>query len=450
MLFLEGCWSLILLAWLIPCAATSLHSLACLPASEFDPGKHSCRKQLEKHNARRRKRQQELQQQQGGGGGGAAAAAAAAAGTSPPLQRSGAAAQRGKRSRARMEDSPPTTADTSAEDATAAAVLTAVAGASGGGAAQEQGSVAEAAAGSGDRRGSRPRARPAVPLQDGDCGSADAEETEALVGATGAAVAAPVAEQQPQEEQQQLQQPPMASASGASAGSAAATSLSVPAAAPPLRLHLAPLRPPAAPPAPAARLPSPPLPLLEFDFDLKPTPYDEVFRQPQQGQQAQPGQRASDATLADELSAWLNQHLAEEAQEAQQQQQQQQLFHHQQQQRQQHAWQAAGSAPMALTSAATWPQQAQPASLQLGQGILQQQLLPLDPLLQSQQQQQQQVMPPGLGPLPGYSIAGAAGGAAPLQQHAGGSSPSTLATISVKLFGCTPAELPPGLRDHLR
>ena len=57
-------------------------------------------------------------------------------------------------------------------------------------------------------------------------------------------------------------------------------------------------------------------------------------------------------------------------------------------------------------------------------------------------------------PVPGMPAAGTAGGPAAAARVAGGAgleggASALLSTISVKLFGCTPAELPPTLRQQL-
>lgn len=401
------------------------------PDAEFDPGKHSCRKQLEKHNARRRKRQQEQ-----AGGSTATAASAPATDTQQQQQRrQGGARQQAKRSRTRAEDSP------SAGEGAEMAPFP-------GGTLRQQRSRA-AAAGAGSSAALFEQA---------------AEEQPAAACCLPQVVAAPAAAQPPPGS------PAHASSSARdSSGSAAATAMAGP----------LPLCSGAAGPH---RPPSPPLALLDFDLDLRATPFGELSQQCQPGGQCQV---ACDAALADELAAWLNTNLAEDddadalmEQQAVQQygvQQQQQQYGMQQQQygtqQQPMAWRAAS------VSSTAWQQQ-RPASLSLAQGVMQLEELPLDPLAPFQQPQQQPqcavmmhqqpvyvaapmasaMSAPVLG-LPAATQQAAAGppivqlpaAAAAAPVAAGGACPApTLATVSVKLFGCTPAELPAGLREHLR
>jgi hypothetical protein len=223
------------------------------------------------------------------------------------------------------------------------------------------------------------------------------------------------------------------------------------------------------------RAPTPPLPLIDFDLDLQPTPFDELF-------QERP-LHPDEAALADDLASWLDNSLAEDAAAAAARQAA----------GQQHALQLARN-PQGWTVG----RQQQPASLHLAQAIMQGDVFdPLAGLLGGTAQQsvhsrqgvthayhqpllsQQQpnygvptpqpasaaMLAPAVGVPSQLAQAGrmaAVGSAvqpaaqAAFQQPPAPRQPSpdtpapTLATVSVKLFGCTPAELPPGLRDHLK
>ena len=226
----------------------------------------------------------------------------------------------------------------------------------------------------------------------------------------------------------------------------------------------------------ALRSPSPPLPFLDFDLGLglgsppPPPPPQQQQQQPQQDlqpsdfagmlqrQQAQHAasagqqQQGGDAELADDLADWLDSHLAAERQATRRQRaaDQPQLQQVQQQQVRDNSaqhWHAAGLVPVGGAGPAPG------ASLAQGQLIMQSAPL-FDPLAASgggflaQQQQQQQFSGgglemglPWLQPAPPPSAAATMAAPGPA---------ATLATVSVKLFGCTPAELPLGLRDQLK
>lgn len=414
-----------------------------LPApsvSEFDAGKHSCRKQLEKHNARRRKRQQQ------GAEGGVAGPAA------PVQQVAQAGGQRAKRSRGKAASA-------------AAASLAAAAG--GGSAAPPARAAAASPAG-------------AQPAQ-----LAAQQAPRSTLDATAPAVQ------------------PSASTS-CSPSTSAAGGLPPPTAAaaqhPPQAVQHAGAA------APPLLEPSPSLSLLDFDLDsLEPTPYHEVFP----AAKAAPLHSATGSDLADELAAWLNSNLAEEDSAAPAAAPAPGLHSLPPlPPLPQHGWHTAAAA-----APAGWlPLQPQmSSSLQYGQAIMQQQLLPVDTLLHGQappplmhqpwaqqpggpvptqaappvalgvpvavpqaashplavhaqleamQQGQQQALgrQPSLSPgdaAPASSMTraptgGSAGAPAASAATGSGPPPPTLSTVSVKLFGCTPAELPQGLREHLR
>ncbi len=403
-------------------------------ASEFDAGKHSCRKQLEKHNARRRKRQQQ-------------GAEGAAAGPSPPAQQaSQAAGQRAKRSRGKAAAAPAAGAEAGAAPAAATA---------------------------------------------GACAAA-------AVLAAAAQPAWPQAQQAPSGGPEAAAPGEPASADALSSLSAsAAGSLAVPSAGARPRHATAPAQQAAA--EPLLLEPTASLSLLDFELDsLEPLPYPDVFPPAR----AAPLHSVTGSDLADELAAWLNSNLAEdEASAAAAAQGPRSLAPPPP--LQQHGWHAPAPAGAPAGWLPLQPQQS--TSLQYGQAIMHQDLLPVDPLLYGQapaplqhppwaaQQgahggpapdQAAPAAPPvalgvpvaaplaaqaqpepvqhgpslsggdtrGTGAAPAssmtHALTGSSAGAPAAAGH--GSPPPTLSTVSVKLFGCTPAELPQGLRDHLK
>ena len=368
----------------------------CLPVQSFDPGKHSCRKQLEKHNARR-----------------AQAPARSRPAAPPPPRRRPARRPHAAAKRNRSREGGVTEA---AEGQTPVCL--------------EVACVAAA-----------PRRCLEIPMPLRSLSKRRLQQWQ-------------------RRRQPRRRSPPTAArrqpaASTASAsGSAAATAL------PTGRSRLV-------APAPAglaalghARPDSPLLPLLDFDLDLdlKPTAFEDLFDGQQQQQPGVRGgggfggsapsqcQQACDGELADDLEVWLNKNLAEDD------------MAQQVQQAQQAGWPTVAAPPPpppARLAGAT----AVRASLQLAQGVLQHELLPLDPLAPFRQQRPPAVpasqapvlgMPVMLQPTVLQQVAGPL--RPPLAQlpAAAGTGTPTLTTVSVKLFGCTPAELPTGLREHLR
>ncbi|KAI3423834.1 hypothetical protein D9Q98_009670 [Chlorella vulgaris] len=406
------------------------------PLPEFDPGKHSCRKQLEKHNARRRKRQQELAgaQQSSEGEDAPAAAASAAAARGPARRR-----QPAKRSRVKEE----------AED-----VPEGLPG------RRSQAAAAPAAASpSADAVGAFAAAWGAC-LPSSSLPSAGMQDESGSAGEASPIRASPVSAslQQQLEQQQQARAaggqplatagqlpghsgPPSLGPDTSASGSAVATTMAqaAPAAAPAVMLAQRPASPAL-------------LPVLDFDFDLKPTPFEDLLRQPLVPLDA------DEELLADDLAAWLNRNLAEDEQRDATAAPQ-----HQHAQQQHPGWQHGPSTTLPPASASWGAEQLQlqqqPASLQLATSIMRQQVFdPLDALLPLQQQ------PPDAHHLARYAGASSqqpatmqrqaygapAMPAAAAQRASQAPASPTLATVSVKLFGCTPEELPLGLRDHLR
>lgn len=390
------------------------------PLTEFDAGKHSCRKQLEKHNARRRKRQ-------------AAGEGAGGAGAQPAKQKQPPARRRPRgQPAAENEASAPAAARFPPSIKTEPAL-------------ELLGGLAAPSAGQ-HAGGQRSPSVEHSPISSSELVSA---EEAAVAAAIAASIRSPSAdapadapEALPLRSPQQQQQQQLSSPGTSAVASAAA------------------LPPPPEGPAAAGggfeagQRASSPLPFLDFDMGpIQPIPFEEL-------EAHEPG-----PSLADELGKWLTAHTAPGMGPARHQyqyhlhhlqQQQQQL----QQQLQQQQAAAAEAAPPVAAGAGP--------SYALASSLMQQHLLG-----------PQQHKPPGSQALgaalaPGPQLPAALLGMFPRAWEQASAAPAVagnhlsaaltaapaggfdeapgaglLSSISVKLFGCTPAELPTSLRQQL-